>query len=117
MVVPGLQWSNSCNKATNCRLVCSFHLQPSLGSILSVLSGQLQETARTVGERRQCVPSSFRWCIQQLCVSMGPKRSLAHRGLDKNKANFQMTLRFMDMEETFLSAFTVLYISCGLFGF
>lgn len=92
MLVPGLGWSDSCNEATNSRLVCCYHLQPNLGSILSVILGPLQEVARTIGELQQHVHGGFKQCIHQQCAifqsSWDQKGlSLVRQGLEKNVAD------------------------------
>lgn len=68
MLIPGLRWGDSCNEATNSRLVCCFHLQPNLGGILSVIWGPVQEITCTIGELQQCTHSGLKWCICQLCA-------------------------------------------------
>lgn len=117
MLVPGLRWGDSCNEATNSRLVCCFHLQPSLGGILSVIWGPLQETTRTIGELQECILGDFKWCRRQVSAILQSareqKQPLVSQGLAKNKANCQMTLRFTDVEETFLLAPIAMFISRG----
>lgn len=119
MLVPGLKWGDSCNEATNSSLVCCFHLQPNLGDILSVISGLLQEITCTIGELRQCVAvlKVHSPTVCNFAISMGPNRPLASWGLEMDKANCWMTLRFTDVEETFLPAFTAPCISCGQVAF
>lgn len=51
--------------------------------------------------------------VCNFAISMGSNRPLASWGLEMDKANCWMTLRFTDVEETFLPAFTAPCISCG----